>query len=274
MTIHFKYRDGACAVIEHAAAERNGIVMGGINDDLVRKFRAFDFSDDVAGVGFALLLLKRYANGFCAAFNHSLCVVYVNAYHGKNAFFHCQRAKHALVKVIIALFVAEVACHADERERTCLYELFKSVCIDAAGEENDFSLYPAKIDFVKSVNIYKLCFDAVLCGVAGKAVARDFIFLFEGSEHFELCRFDLVMRSLECFNCRLAADCADFVRYHTCRFCFAFGCRKTDKIHLFKKIIHSFCRYIHKKYLLFFDFNATILLPSGANVNIVNVNKK
>ena len=185
VTIHFKYRDGACAVIKHAAAERNGIVMGGINDDFVREFRAFDFRDNVAGVGFALLLLKRYANGFCAAFNHSLCVVYMNADCGENAFFRHRRTEHTLVKIVIALFIAEVACHADERERTCLYELFKSVCIDAAGEENDFSLYPAKIDFVKSVNINELSFDAVLCGVAGKAVARDFIFLFEGSEHFE-----------------------------------------------------------------------------------------
>ena len=141
MAVDLKYRNGACSVIEHTVAERNGIVMSRINDDFIGEFRALDFSNNVAGICFALFLFKCKTNDLCAFFNHRLCVIYMNADCGENALFCHRRAKHTLVKIIAAFFVTEVACHTDKCERTGFYKLFKSVCIDAAGEEHDLALY-------------------------------------------------------------------------------------------------------------------------------------
>ena len=88
-------------------------------------------------------------------------------------------------------------------------------------------------------------FNTVFCSIAGEAVARNFIFVLEGSRYLKFCFFDLIAGSHEGFYFRLNTQAFDFVCDDLSTAFFSLECGKAFEIELFQERIHSFSAEFH-----------------------------
>ena len=248
LVITQKLKNGgrAGSVIKHTGAEYDGVVMRGINDDLVGLFRTLDLCDDVLRIALAFFLCKRELDFFGLGGNKLQRVGHADTNAGELAVFNMLRAEHTFIEVKRVFGFAERTVSGNKSDDTCFDECFEGFGTKTLRHENNLTLYVNEIDGIERFQILEFRFDTVCGGVACEAVACYLVLLVNGSRYFQFGFFDLVSRCLEAFDRGLDAERLDLICNDLCALFLAFKGRKTNEIHFFEKLIHSLSANVHE----------------------------